>query len=233
MAVPAFLARRWLMFRKVALVLVLGLLVSAGLASAKPVVSFSFASDDHHEGPTVTGFDSSFGGVILANLVTDLNDDASGGLVIFPTEAYLGFYDVRKHRVERCGSHYLHTWKVSGRLDFIHRDALAFLPLLTMGFVEGTLTSISPDVDRLGETATLQVSESVDALTQIYPQSLLNAVLAVSGLTPITSSEDLAFTFTNLRKTDGSQDRPRLDAVTGLPVDEWKAEGSFSASGKP
>ncbi len=216
------------MLRKLSVLVCLMVLFVAP-AWAKPPVTFSFASDDEPDGPTFLGSGTSISAKVKVDLMVDTSGDLGGGIVIFPSELFFGA-ELDKYEVFPRGSNYLHVWKARGRFDFIHDTALAFTPLLTSGFVEATLTSISPDPDRLGETITLQGSESVDSFMVLLPQNHLEAILnAFYPPNYLEIGEDFAFTFTSLRIQD-SVGRPKLKE-DGSFADPWTSEGSFSASG--
>lgn len=187
--------------------------------------SFSFASDTYHNGPTFTGSDATFTSNAEINLLVDLNNDNYGGLVTFLSQLQLKaeLYD---YRVYYIGSQWLHVWKVYSEMTFIHVNPTLNSPILTIAFKEGVLTSWSPNSNTIGETMTLQNSESADPSIYMEAYTLLNGI----GITPahLAWSKDLAFTFTNVRFEEPG---------ALVPIDEkgnflykWIAEGSFSAS---
>lgn len=100
-------------------------------------------------------------------------------------------------------------------------------PLLIPQHILGQFTVAL--VDPLGETMTLQDSESADQsiIMTAYP------MLIGIGVKPefLNLSEDFAFTFTHVRSTN---DYSPLDLIKvdkeGNILDTWVAEGSFSAS---
>lgn len=212
--------------RTLALGLALGLTLAAVPAFAVDSIHFSFASDDDHDSPTwVSNGSDVLDSVAEVDLMVDFNEDASGGVVIFPTQAFL-FVQLGEYKVLGFGGNFLHIWTVSGRIDFIHRDATAFSPLLTLGFSNALLTSWSPSANTLGETLTLQTSESTDPFTTMFPQTLLEGIGVTTSQT--ANGEDLALTFTDVRN-DNENGLPRID-TKGRFLEGWKAEGSFSAA---
>jgi hypothetical protein len=220
---------------RLAALLAVLLLVPLGAARAANTTTFSFASDGNADGPTFQAFADSVGSAtalditgVRIDLEVDINDNGGGGIVVFPAEFIMGVI-TQKYQVVPVGSNYLHVWRLSsGRIDFFHDTATAFTPLLTIGF-HGAMTSLSPHPDRLGETATIQSSESVDPFTVLFPQNLLQGIGVTNA--SVQHGEDLAFTLTNIKKTDGTGSFPKLDK-DGNFVEEWSAEGSFSAAGQ-
>lgn len=194
--------------------------------AAEPVTtSFSFASDTYHNGPTFTGDGPNFASNAEINLLVDLNSDNYGGLVTFLSQLQLKA-ELHDYRAYYIGSQWLHVWKVYSEMTFIHVNPTLNSPILAIGFKEGVLTSWSPNSNTIGETMTLQNSESADSSIYMKTYPLLNGI----GVTPehLAWSKDLAFTFTNVRYEDPG---------ALVPIDEkgnflyqWKAEGSFSAS---
>lgn len=212
--------------RTLALTLVLGLALAASPAFAVDSIHFSFASDDDHDGPTwVSNGTDVLDSVVQVDLMVDFNEDNGGGVVIFPSDAFL-FVQLKEYKLLGFGGNFLHIWTVSGRIDFIHRDSTAFNPLLTIGFSNAVMTSWSPSTITLGETLTLQGSEATDFFTSLTPQTLLPGIGVTPALT--ANGEDFALTFTNVRNTQ-ENGLPRIDEK-GQFVDGWLAEGSFSAA---
>ena len=185
-------------------------------------VYFSFASDDYHDGPTFSGSQNHIGGVAEVDLMVDNNDDGLGGQVTFLSDFdFTG--QIRKHQVVSVGTDFLHIWDFySSQTTFIHVTS-GFLPILVIGIDDGVLTSLSPNANTLGETMPLQSSEGVDTACVVFPLNLLATMLGVTYPT----SEDVAYTFTNVRTASGG--------LVGLDKDgnfseSWTSEGSFSAS---
>jgi hypothetical protein len=192
---------------------------------------FSFASDDHHDGPT---FESPYYYVIVCDdvnvdLMLDRNADYTGGTVVFDSilNATLftnyGTYDY----CTLYNGYYLHTWLVRGEIHFALNDPPDNPLILTIEFDEAVLTSYSPDTDRTGETMTLEISESVDADISFTAGEELEDINIWD--IDFDISEDFAFTMTNVRIDNDEDERPRI-VGNGYFLDNWKAEGSFSAS---
>lgn len=78
----------------------------------------------------------------------------------------------------------------------------------------------------MGQTATLQSSDDVDASLNFTSTLLFKSLTGVSNLT-LNGSEDFAFTFTNLRNIDGGGGLPMIDH--GIFLRNWASEGNFSA----
>ena len=213
--------------------LAISILAMAALPSAlaKPTTLFSFASDDNHSYPTFTTGSS---GVEIVNskgtydLVVDVNGDYAGGLVTFLTE-FEFFGEIRDYALVPCGSNYLHVWKVKGRFSFTHFNGLFFYPLLQVEFADAVLTSLSPNSFTLGETMTLQDSDSVDPSLLMTTDTLLTAIDVTDA--HLAFHEDFAFTFTNIKNlsTVDPYQLPRISH--GQFLEKWSSEGSFSAAG--
>lgn len=188
----------------------------------KDTVYYSFASDDHHDGPTFSGSQDYISGVAEVDLMVDNNDDTLGGQVTFLCDFDFGG-QIRNHQVVAVGADFLHIWEVySSQTTFIHVTG-GFLPILVIGIDDGVLTSISPSMNTLGETMTIQSSESVDMACVVFPLNLLATMLGVTYPT----SEDVAYTLTNVRTASGGLVPLNKN---GSFAESWTSEGSFSAS---
>ncbi|MCP3960319.1 MAG: hypothetical protein GY719_20950 [bacterium] len=197
-------------------------------------VTFSFASDDNHDGPTFNGHSGgsmpddlneasafSVDGVVNVDLMVDLNDDAPGGIVIFPAEFFFAG-SISNYTPSARGANWVQTWDVDGVATFRH--AGTGQNLLQITFDGALLTSLSPSLGTLGETATLQDSEGVDPTIRFRTFPLLQGIGVNDGA--VALSEDFAFTMTRIRRTD-TNGLPFLDH--GLFLRSWISEGSFSA----
>lgn len=213
------------------LALVLGILLVAAPAGA---VTFSFASDDNHDGPTFQGHSGgsmpndfneastpSADGVVNVDLMVDLNDDAAGGIVIFPAQFFFAG-NISGYTVGARGGGWVHQWDVDGSIVFIHAGTGQALLVIT--YQQALLTSFSPSIGTLGETATLQDSEGVDSAIRFFTFPLLHGIGVKDA--SVSASEDFAFTLTRIRST----------VLSGLPfldhgqfLHGWLSEGSFSA----
>lgn len=192
---------------------------------AQNVTTFSFAADDTHDAPVFT-FEA-FGGITanaVVNLKADINNNNQGGLVEFQSRfSFNG--ELHGYNLVACGSNWLHVWKVRGSMHF-HQYGI-HLPggLLGISFEDAVLTSLSPYSTRIGQTLTLEVSDSVDSALTFTPYTRLIGAGVTSSL---TSNLDFAFTFTNARTNNQSQHSQMFRL---LWTEEFTAEGSFSASG--
>ncbi|MEM9592955.1 MAG: hypothetical protein AAGD06_01740 [Acidobacteriota bacterium] len=207
------------------------------LASPASAVTFSFASDDNHDGPTFHGAPTfstdditdaaqmSVDSTVNVDLMVDLNDDKAGGVVTFQaTMTFGGSIQIWDQASQ--GGKYLHSWEVSeGTIHFAQLGTGT--PILTITFESGMFSSFSPQYYYLGSTATLQSSEEVDSSIRFTAHPLLQGI-GVSG-TQLSTSEDFAFTFTNVRIPNGSS-LPLIRHF--LFWDSWVSGGSFSAFAK-
>lgn len=192
---------------------------------------FSFASDTFHNGPTFKGAGgtNTFYSSAQVDLMVDLNNDSNGGLVTF-----LSNFDLKAeaydYQVFNIGSQYLHVWKVYSEMTFTHANPYVNGQLLNIGFKEGVLTSWSSSKYNLGETMTLQNSQSADQSIYMNAYPLLNGIGVPKYY--LNSSKDIAFTFTNVRAIDNNGNPNNLVNIDekGNFKDDWKSEGSFSAS---
>ncbi len=196
-----------------------------------PTTLFSFASDTFHNGPTFTGFGgtNTFSSKAEVDLMVDLNNDNYGGTVTFLSILNLKA-EVYNYQVFSIGPQYLHVWKVYSEMTFTHVNPSVNAGILGIGFKEGVLTSWSPSPYTLGETMTLQDSQSADPSIYMNSLPLLKGIGAPQEY--LSNSKDLAFTFTNVRSIADNGNVNNLVNITkeGMFKDDWKAEGSFSAS---
>jgi hypothetical protein len=100
-------------------------------------------------------------------------------------------------------------------------------PILNIVFEEGVLTSWSPNSTSIGETMTLQNSVSANSSIYFTAYPLLNGI-GVSQAN-LDSSQDIAFTFTNVRPDEDPDALVKIDE-SGHFLAKWSSEGSFSAS---
>ncbi|WP_027627818.1 hypothetical protein [Ruminiclostridium cellobioparum] len=197
-----------------------------------PTTFFSFASDTFHSGPTFTGFGGTgtFSSKAEVDLMVDLNDDNYGGTVSFLSNLNLKA-EAYDYQVYYIGSQYLHVWKVYAEMTFTHvNPGVINADILGIGFKEGVLTSWSPNSYTLGETMTLQDSQSADQSIYMNSLPLLKGIGVPQEY--LDNSRDLAFTFTNVRSATSNGNPNNLVNISkeGIFKDDWKAEGSFSAS---
>lgn len=205
-------------------------------APAPPPVTLSFASDDNHDGPTFHGISGgtladagslSLDGLVNVDLMVDKNGDAAGGVTVIPSFFFFSG-TISNFTLGAATGGWVIQWDVAGSFVFV--DAASGTILLTVNFDNALLTTYSPNVFTLGQTATLQSSDDVDPGLTMVPTSLFTFLTGV-GATSFSNSEDFAFTFTNLRNIDGGGGLPRIDHGTFLR--NWASEGSFSAHAAP
>lgn len=198
-------------------------------ASAQVTTTFSFASDTFHQGPTFKGEKNIITSDFEFDLMVDLNSDTYGGLVTYLSRMRLNA-QMYNYQIYAVGPQYLHVWKVNGEILFTHINANAGdPPILGIAFKEAVLTSWSPSPYAIGETMTLQDSESADQSIIMTSYPMLIGI----GVKPefLSMSEDFAFTFTNVRSASNYTpfELIKVDKEGNL-LDTWVAEGSFSAS---
>jgi len=217
--------------KKYTLALLMVVLTAIPAAFAKPTTLFSFASDDNHSYPT---FGNGSSGKIIVNskvvvdLMVDVNGDYAGGLVTYNSE-FTFYGEIRDYTLIPCGSNWLHIWKVKGEFNFTHFNGLFFYPLLKVEFSEAVLTSLSPNRDTLGETMTLQDSDSVDPSLLMTTDTILKAIDVTDA--HLAYHEDFAFTFTNIKNASSSNPYDLVKISGGTIAEKWTSEGSFSAAG--
>lgn len=205
--------------------LILGCLISATAVGGN-FTTFSFAADDTHDAP-VFSFDA-FGPIradAIVNLQIDVNDDSQGGLVEFQSNFFFNG-EIYSYDLLNCGSNWVHVWKVRGYFSFHHFGIHLPGALLRVGFEEAILTSASPYSNRVGQTFTLQVSDSIDpSLTYTPYARLIGAGVPAS----LSNGLDFAFTFTKARDKNQNQHIPMFHLTW---TENFTAEGSFSGSGE-
>jgi len=203
-------------------------LVGSVFGFSQRFTTFSFASDDTHDSPVFTFHSgSAIEAKVELDLRVDVNDDNAGGQITFQSN-FVFRGEAYDYMLVPCGSNWLHVWKVKAEAFFDHYDVTVANRLLSMYFEEATLTSISPSPDHLGQTLTLEVSESVDRNLTLKPDSILIG----AGVHPmeLVEREDLAFTFTRARDFHFKQ---LIPLSGGKWKDDFTTESSFSASGSP
>ena len=213
------------------------LLAVALVALPAHAVTFSFASDDNHDGPTwqgnsggsmpddiAHGASYDLSGAIEVDLIVDTNGDAAGGLVTFQSVVTLGG-SISGVTFTARGGGYLNVWDVTdGALHFAQQGTGS--PILTIYYDQAVLSTYSPTFYNVGQTATLQANSDVDPSLSFVTYPLLQGI-GVNNAS-VSASEDFALTFTNVRKPDGS-----LAIIHhGVFLGDWLAEGSFSAHAK-
>jgi hypothetical protein len=219
------------MFRKIFVFVFFFIACSAFGQVPTKFTTFSFASDDTHNSPTIifSGNGTTIQAYIELNLMVDVNDDNFGGQITFQTRFNLQA-DTYDYKVIPCGSGFLHIWKVKGVTFFDHADPTA--PgnrLLTIDFEQAVLTSLSPSPSDIGQTLTLQDGDLADPRLSIKSDTILIG----AGVDPgeLLKSRDFAFTFSKARDPFGTQLIPL--SADGLWQTTFATEGSFSATGHP
>ena len=197
--------------------------VVTSFAKPSEPISFSFASDEFHSGPTFYGEKNRIYAKAELDLVIDLNNHDYGGQVTFLSNFVFEGYTY-KHTVFPYGGQYLHVWRVEGRGYFNHASVPTSPMILSFGFSQAVLTSISSSSYAAGETLTLQVSYDSDPNIAFYS----GAPLIGLGVDQwdVRYGQDLAFTFTNTNPIWSLIPLTR----DGLFQERWSSEGSFSAS---
>ncbi|MHB8065226.1 MAG: hypothetical protein ACYDG2_21885 [Ruminiclostridium sp.] len=202
------------------------------VAAYEPITTlFSFASDTFHKGPTFKGAvgTNTFFSNAEVDLMVDLNNDSYGGLVTFISNLELKA-ETYNYQVFNIGPQYLHVWKVYSEMTFTHVNPSVNGQILSIGFKEGVLTSWSSSPNTLGETMTLQNSQSADQSIYMNSYPLLKGIGVPQDY--LSASKDVAFTFTNVRAINDNGNPDNLVNIDpkGNFKDDWKSEGSFSAS---
>ena len=212
--------------------------ILASVLAALPAagVTFSFASDDNDDGPTFRGNSGgsmpydlneasglSLDGNVDVDLMVDTNGDAAGGVVVIPSRFYFDGV-ISNFTITLRGGARVIQWDVEGTFYFTQASSFGLLLIVT--FDNALLTTYSPNSFTMGQTATLQSSDDVDAGLDFTSTLLFQSLTGVSNLA-LNGSEDFAFTFTNIRDIDSGGGLPRLDH--GLFLRNWASEGSFSA----
>lgn len=201
-------------------------------AWAKPPISFSFASDDYHEGPTFTGSDRVINAKGRFDLMTDQQGDFEGGVFTFASNLELAGNIHEYQVVPIANGNFLHIWHVEGFFEFVHYDVVFGFPyLLRSPFKYAVLTSQSPFLNQAGETMTLQGSFIADS--NVVLDDGLGVEAALNLWYPddyVGAFSDFAFTLTNVR-TGGMVGPPPTLLDDGTFRERWQSEGSFSASG--
>jgi hypothetical protein len=217
--------------RSTILLLLLTLVFAGTAASAKPPITFSFASDDYHEGPTFSGDTATIRGYARVDLLLDQQGDLEGGITKW--ESWFTFEgDLSKYQIVAVGANFLHIWQVKGHFEFVHYDVgFGFPLLLRYDFENAVLTSLSPVVGQAGKSMTLQDNWPSDAGLVATDG---NGVAAVLGLVYppgyVNIGIDWAFTLTHVR-SGGIVGSPPLIDPGGKFLEDWQSEGSFSSAG--
>lgn len=204
--------------------------IAAVSLGAQQAVTFSFASDDNHAGKNfycdILNPQTIKAMQVPVDLMVDRNDIAFGGIVTIQSFMELEARITAYNCVAFAGQ-FLHMWSMEGFIRFRHIDGPPPMPILRIDFDNAVLTSFSPTATDAGETLTLQVSESVDNGMLMTPMTLLPGIGVNAG--DLIIYEDLGITFTNITTGHGTLLIPLTAA--GDFNDDWKSEGSFSASG--
>jgi hypothetical protein len=155
-----------------------------------------------------------------------LVDDDNGPLqtLVFETEFDADFL-ISGYQSVNVGGGVLHVYNISGSFAFLDRNTGA--PLMTASFTEGSLTVLGTQ-GAWASTATIQVGDGAPNASIAY--TWLGQNLPGYGLFTGQESvglDDAAFTLTFLQSAQGFG--VPIDQ-SGLPLDTWLSEGSFSGS---
>lgn len=218
-----------------ALVVVLLLIPTAADAQR---ICFSFASETNVDGPNFYGIPgitlldgAPFNPDGLVNVRMLIQPFCDGGpLFVRPVNMFIDSIHWSYMQAPFVGN-IKHNWALRGSVVFI--DGVTGALFLQIDFETALLTSWSPFVANMGQTATLQDSEGTDPNIRFTPGPELNNIMAMAGFPPnmLHRNEDFAFTLTNIREVGGSAPFfVPLDPATGEWLKEWLADGSFSAT---
>ena len=208
--------------RNICLLLVTIFLVPI-MAADPSFVTFSFASDDNHDGPTFKGGKRNVSGNGNFDLIIDLNEHDKGGLVTFATKfKFKG--QIQEYERCRIGGGIVHQWILDGYYEFNHFNAAGNPLLLKVEFKNALMVSYSPTDLSAGPTMTIQNSRDLDQGISIT----IGEQLVCLGVNNDNVSEDFAFTLTHLLDDAGSR-LIELNA-RGLFLNRWESEGSYSSS---
>lgn len=201
-------------------------------------VTFSFASDDHHDGPTftITG-GNKISAKASVDLMVDLNNHTPGGQVTFQATLILEG-ELSKHQVCPVSlpllTGFTHTWVIKPTvLRFDHNaPGTSLAPnLLEVVSPYLILQAVSSSPSFIMDAANITIHERLAPNIVFIPGPRMQGI----GVTPpaLQQNEELAFTLTNIKRLSGgiSASAPiMIDAATGNFLNDFIAEGSFSAS---
>jgi len=203
--------------------------VSGVFAVDPSYVTFSFSSDDFHNSYTFYGGgdnqERSIRGRGIYDLVIDLNEHNTGGLVTFLSTFNLTARII-DYKLCEINNGYIHQWTVNGSYIFRHYKSPNNETLLTVKFRNALLTSWSPTPDKAGPTMTLQDSRYVDSDIAVVPGKPLVNI----GIKNLDKPVDFAFTLTHIVDSDGDGLLQLNDQ--GAILEKWNSEGSYSSSVK-
>ena len=201
-------------------------------------VTFSFASDDHHAGPTftITG-----GNIISAkapvDLMVDLNNHTNGGQVTFQALLILEG-QLMKHQVCTVSLPttigFVHTWVIKPtvlRFDHIAPGTLLPPDLLEIKSDYLIFQAVSTSPTFIMDAANITIHERLAPNILFIPGPRMVGI----GVNPtnIQYNEDVAFTLTNIKRiVPGGVffSAPIAIDAAGNFLADFVAEGSFSAS---
>jgi hypothetical protein len=208
------------------------------LAGMAPAATFSFAADSGPQGTsTFSGgpnagiglFSLSDGGsgfpfdALPLTLLVDIDGEGPQ-----PPQSILntGFdfastpNTIQNYQRVQIGNNWLHAYSLGGTIVFRSPDA--GVPFLTITFSNATLTSVSPNADEWGSSATIQSNDATSLLTFTGAGFLAGVVM--------NQDRNFAFGLNNLRARAGGA--VRVDAA-GEVLDPFTADASFTASAVP
>lgn len=200
-------------------------------------VTFSFASDDHHAGPTfnITG-GNTITAKALVDLKVDLNNHLNGGQVTFQSVLILEG-KLFKHQVCTVslpfGLAYVHTWIIIPtllRFDHIAPGTLLTPDLLEIKSDFLVFQAVSTSPSFIMDAANITIHERLSPNMVFIPGPRMVGI----GVNPgsIQYNEDVAFTLTNIKRAiaGGFFSAPISIDPMGNFLSDFVAEGSFSAS---
>lgn len=214
------------------------LLIAASHSSG---ATFSFASDENHDGPTFQDLDVTVApdvgqgtsppdvsGKVEVDFKIDVNGDTPGGLTIIPaTFDFEGVFT--SQGTTPVGGETLHWWRMDGSYSFT--DLSASL-LKKVDFQGAIFTALAPDASAISDSATIQANSASSTLSPTLGQGLIDrGFTAGDGEFAMT---DFAFTLTNIRTYPGGAKGVPVINPEGSSIihlgEAWISEGSYSAT---
>ncbi|MBL8964759.1 MAG: hypothetical protein KF787_11390 [Phycisphaeraceae bacterium] len=204
------------------------------IAGAAQASTFSFAADSNFDGPILQGGPTTSNtslirdgssqnsdGAVQVNFTWDPDGDGPGGSVVIPSRLELLASSTLYSKTNVAGI-WIHTYTFQGSYEF--RQQSDNVLVMAVQFGSAVWTSVSASEFTWGSTATLQSSEQIDG-------SIAFASGAPLGFIDLSSSENFAFTLTDLRSLNGGG-LVEIES-DGTPRSLWKAEASWSAQAVP
>ncbi len=207
------------------------LTLTAGIASAEPNVTFSFASDVASNEPT---FEGGAGNGIISNsrVPTDLFvDDANGPLptLTYDTRFYVDFTMSTIGSTVLPSGQVLHSYSIDGTFRFLGGGDGQ---VMTVDVSDGVLTALG-DATSWGSTATIQASSLAGSTVTYTWQNADQPAYNLFDNAVTSSMTDAAFTLTNILSFPNGGagvSGVQINPGSGLPAVAWESEGSYSGS---